>query len=120
MPRQPWSSVLWGYVHTDDPRHSEVQLARKLQERYSYRVKVEIFENRQRAQARKAILEWAALKMDRAARSPLPHIILFGHSWGASALVYLAPELERDGVPVALTIQVDSVRKHHEDDSVTG
>jgi hypothetical protein len=50
--------------------------------------------------------------------APRPRIILFGHSWGASALVYLARELGRDGVPVALTVQVDSVRKHGEDDSV--
>ena len=32
--------------------------------------------------------------------------------------MYLARELERDEVPVALTVQVDSVRKHGEDDSL--
>jgi hypothetical protein len=47
-----------------------------------------------------------------------PRIILFGHSWGASAVVYLARELEQEDIPVALTIQVDSVRRHSEDDSV--
>ena len=47
-----------------------------------------------------------------------PRIMLFGHSWGASAVVYLARELEKDGIPVALTIQVDSVAKHGQDDSV--
>ncbi|MBV9180495.1 MAG: hypothetical protein JO356_04220, partial [Acidobacteria bacterium] len=45
-------------------------------------------------------------------------VILFGHSWGASAAIYLARELERDGVPVSLTIQVDSIAKHGRDDSV--
>jgi pimeloyl-ACP methyl ester carboxylesterase len=43
---------------------------------------------------------------------PERRVILFGHSWGTSAVVYLARELEQDRVPVALTIQVDSVRKH--------
>ena len=108
-----------GYVHSDDRRHSEVQLARKLKERYGDRVKVEVFKNRERDQARKAILELVnGLAAGRSLSPQQPRIILFGHSWGASALVYLARELERDGVPVALTIQVDSVRKHQQDDSV--
>jgi hypothetical protein len=47
-----------------------------------------------------------------------PRIILFGHSWGASAVVYLARELEQDGIPITLTIQIDSVRKHGQDDSI--
>jgi hypothetical protein len=36
-------------------------------------------------------------------------IILYGHSWGASASVSLARALEKDGIPVLLTVQVDSV-----------
>ena len=43
-------------------------------------------------------------------------IVLFGHSWGASEAVNLAQELDRHGIPVLLTIQVDSVRKHGEED----
>jgi len=46
------------------------------------------------------------------------HIILFGHSWGASTVVYLARQLQRDQVPITLTVQVDSIRKHGEDDSI--
>ena len=38
-------------------------------------------------------------------------IILYGHSWGASAAVLLARDLRRQGVPVLLTVQVDSVAK---------
>jgi len=45
-------------------------------------------------------------------------IILYGHSWGASAVVALAGELHHDGIPVALTVQVDSVEKNGKDDSV--
>jgi len=108
-----------GFVHKDDRRHSEVQLARHLQETYCARARVEVFTNRQRHQARVAIREWLySVEPSLSDETPQPPIILFGHSWGASAVVYLARELERDGIPVALTIQVDSVRKHREDDSV--
>jgi hypothetical protein len=44
--------------------------------------------------------------------------VIYGHSWGASETVKLANQLNRDGVPVLLTIQVDSVAKSGEDDSV--
>ncbi len=43
-------------------------------------------------------------------------IVLYGHSWGASEAVTMARALEKDGVPVLLTIQVDSVSKFGEDD----
>jgi hypothetical protein len=45
-------------------------------------------------------------------------IIIFGHSWGASETVELARQLEKDGIPVILTIQVDSVSKRGENDAV--
>jgi len=106
-----------GFVHSDDTRHSEVQLARRLQSAYGESVQVRIFKNRDRAKAHTAIVEW--LNGVRTTDNPLePRVILFGHSWGASAVVYLARELEHDGVPVALTVQVDSIQKHGHDDSV--
>jgi hypothetical protein len=46
------------------------------------------------------------------------HIILFGQSWGASATVLLARELDRDHIPVMLTVQVDSVAKLWQNDRV--
>jgi hypothetical protein len=107
-----------GFVHRDDLRHSEVQLARRLQETYPGLVKVEVFRNRQREQARVAIIEWLNSVEPSSDETHQPRIILFGHSWGASAVVYLAGQLERNGIPVALTIQVDSVRKHGQDDSI--
>jgi hypothetical protein len=45
-------------------------------------------------------------------------IIIFGHSWGASETVELARQLEKDGIPVVLTIQVDSVSKFGQNDSL--
>lgn len=45
-------------------------------------------------------------------------IILFGQSWGGSAVVLLARELDRAGIPVLLTVQVDSVAKPFQHDGV--
>jgi pimeloyl-ACP methyl ester carboxylesterase len=45
-------------------------------------------------------------------------IILFGHSWGGSAAVLLARDLRRAHIPVLLTVQVDSVDKPWQNDSV--
>lgn len=110
-----------GFVHPDDVRHSEVQIVRELQSTYGNDVQVEIFRNRERKRAHKLILAWwnrkeaANLAGDENQNARL---ILFGHSWGASAVVLLARELEQDGIPVSLTIQVDSVRKHGQDDSI--
>lgn len=110
-----------GFVHTDDSRHSEVQLSRRLQAKYGSGVQVEVFKNRDKEKARKAILNWFNLLEVASATTnqrPEASLILFGHSWGGSAVIYLARELEKEGVPVTLTIQVDSVRKHGQDDSV--
>jgi hypothetical protein len=109
-----------GFVHSDDLRHSEAQLAKHVEQNDGDRVIVGMFENRQRAQARSMILDWIGrLKSAGLLEDGVqPRIILFGHSWGASAVVYLARDLEKDGVPVAFTVQVDSIKKHGEDDSV--
>jgi hypothetical protein len=110
-----------GFVHRDDLRHAEVQIAQQIQATYGNAVHVQIFENRRTADAHKLILDWFNREgngklTDAEKRSS--RIILFGHSWGASAVVSLARELQRDDIPVALTIQVDSVTKNVEDDSL--
>ena len=46
----------------------------------------------------------------------LARIVLYGHSWGASEAITLARALGKDGIPVLLTIQVDSVKKFGEND----
>jgi len=45
-------------------------------------------------------------------------IVLFGHSWGASAAVALARDLQREGIPVLLTVQVDSIAKIGQNDAL--
>jgi len=105
-----------GFVHSDDFRHSEVQLIQELRAAYGNSVDAEIFENRQIDEARSFILNRLGNLSER--EKARTRIILFGHSWGGSAVVYLSRDLQRDGIPVALTIQVDSVRKHGQDDSI--
>ncbi len=95
-----------GFVHNDDLRHAEVQIAQQIQVTYGNGVHVQIFENRRTQDAHKLILDWLSRERngkltDEEKRSS--SIILFGHSWGASAVVSLARELQRDGIPVALT-----------------
>ncbi|HKW18957.1 MAG TPA: hypothetical protein VJO35_15725 [Terriglobales bacterium] len=109
---------LGGFVRHDDVRHSEVQLAKKLGEEYGDRARVGIFENRHREDAHAAVLNW--LDENRNGLSDHEkagaHIVIYGHSWGAAAVLALARELEKDRIPVLLTIQVDSIGKPGLDD----
>jgi len=110
-----------GVVKFDDPVRSEVKLADHLRAEYPSGVFVETFENRNREKALKAIL--TQLSADRSAQiseneKRQARIILYGHSWGASTMVELARELDRRGIPVLLTVQIDSVKRFGADDSV--
>jgi len=110
-----------GFVRSNDTVHQEVQLAAHLRNQYPARMQVKIFENRQGREAHREVLEMLDADRDgelsdrekRAAR-----IVIYGHSWGASEGVTLARRLGHDGIPVLLTIQVDSVSKLGEDDKV--
>ena len=107
-----------GFVHRDDLRHSEVQLGQRLQSSYGRRVHVDVLENRQVGEAQKEVLRWVDQNNDgdlSSREKQQAHIILFGHSWGAAAAVSLARELQRDGIPVLLTVQVDTVSKSQDD-----
>jgi hypothetical protein len=110
-----------GFIRHDNPVHSEVQLAARLRKAYPSGVDVEIFENRRGENARKKILN--LLDTDRDGNPTLAEkqnarVILYGHSWGASEAIVVARELEGDGVPVLLTIQVDSVSRFHQNDAL--
>jgi pimeloyl-ACP methyl ester carboxylesterase len=109
-----------GFVHSDDLRHSEVQIARQIQATYTNGVQVQLFENRRTEQARKLVLDWLSVGNGKLTDDEKrgARLILFGHSWGASAVVNLARELQQNGIPVSLTIQVDSIGKNGENDSV--
>jgi hypothetical protein len=110
-----------GFVHKDDLRHSEVQLGQRLQSAYGRRVHVDVLQNRQVGEAQQEVLRWLDQNSDGALSTPekqRAHIILFGHSWGAAAAVSLARELQRDGIPVLLTVQVDTVSRSRQDNLI--
>ncbi len=108
-----------GFVHHDDTVHQEVLIANQLRKDYNSEIAVKIFENRLGRQAHREILR--LLDSDRdgtlsVAEKLTARIVLYGHSWGASEAIAMARALQKDGVPVLLTIQVDSVAKPGSDD----
>jgi hypothetical protein len=110
-----------GFVRHDNVIHSGVQLARNLRAAYGPDVYIETFENRHRSKAHEKILELLDSNRDgklSPSEKQNARIILYGHSWGASEAVTLAGELGKEGIPVLLTIQVDSVAKIGERDTV--
>lgn len=110
-----------GFVRHDDLRHGPVRLAQKIQKELPSGATVEVFENRHRKAAFEAILHLLDRNHDGSlsdAEKLQARIILFGHSWGASAAVLLSRDLDRVGIPVLLTVQVDSVAKPWQDDRV--
>lgn len=110
-----------GRIAGDNNIHQEVQFANHLRKEYPKEMAVDVFANHSGPRAHQAILRLldtdnnGALSADEKAQA---RIILYGHSWGASEAVTTARALERDGIPVLLTIQVDSVSKRGEDDGL--
>jgi pimeloyl-ACP methyl ester carboxylesterase len=110
-----------GFVRHDDPNHGPVQLAQKIRPDLPKDASIQIFENRHRKSAYRSILQLLDTNHDgvlSTAEKAQARIILFGHSWGASAVVMLSRELDRAGIPVLLTVQVDSVAKPWQRDKV--
>ena len=110
-----------GFVHPNDTRHSEVQMAENLRREYAGAAHVAVFENHHPERALAAVLEW--LDRDRDGRLSDPEkqrarIILYGHSWGGAAVVALARQLQREHISILLTIQVDSIAKPGQNDQV--
>jgi len=108
-----------GFVHADDQRHSEVQLVNKLRIRHAAGLYSQVFDNRHRKDAHRAILQWLDTDGDgnlSEAEKAASRIILFGHSWGGAAVISLARELQQENISVLLTIQVDSITKIGQND----
>ncbi|MGA3092724.1 MAG: hypothetical protein ABSD75_29355 [Terriglobales bacterium] len=103
-----------GFVKHDDAKHPEVQFAAYLRDRYRSSVFVEVFSNHNGEKALRQIL--CLLDTDHdgnltATEKEQARIVIYGHSWGAAETVSLARKLGRNGIPVLLTIQVDTVAK---------
>ena len=108
-----------GLVGRGNAVHSEVQLATRLRNDYTSGVQVRMFENRRGEQARRETLQLLDANHDGklSTQEKLDaQIAIYGHSWGASETVTLARALGKEGIPVLLTVQVDSVTKPGEDD----
>ncbi len=110
-----------GFVKHDNPVHSEVQLAARLRKAYPLGVDVETFESYHGEKAREKVLSFLNTNHDQTLtleEKSKARIIIYGHSWGGSEAISLARKLETDGIPVLLTVQVDSVSKIHENDAI--
>lgn len=122
-PQPPYILVgfVGGFVRHNNPHHGPVVLAKNMQRFSPTNSFIQVFENRHRKSAYKAILRQLDTNHDRIlSRAEKSHarIILFGQSWGASAVVLLARDLDRAGIPVLLTVQVDSIAKPWQDDDL--
>jgi pimeloyl-ACP methyl ester carboxylesterase len=107
-----------GFIRHDNLAHSEVQLGARLRQAYPLGVRVEIFESYHRGKALSRVREVLDTNHDRkltAGEKQSARIIIYGHSWGGSQAVNLARDLEKEGIPVLLTVQVDSISIHHND-----
>jgi pimeloyl-ACP methyl ester carboxylesterase len=109
-----------GFARADDQGHPEVQFAEYLRDRYRRDVHAEVFANHD---GKKALHEVLRL-LDRDGKgNPSPaekehaRVIIYGHSWGAAETVVFARELGKHGIPVQLTVQMDSIAKLGRDDS---
>jgi pimeloyl-ACP methyl ester carboxylesterase len=110
-----------GFVRHDNRNHGPVQLAERMEQFDPKDSYVRVFENRHRKAAYRAILRLLDRDHDGSLtpeEKDRAHIILFGQSWGGSAVVMLARELDRVGIPVLLTVQVDSVAKPWQKDAM--
>jgi hypothetical protein len=103
---------LGGIESRTDENRPAVQLAERLRALALPGVYVEVVEHAHRGDARK-LIEAAAGRDSKGRCSKAGcrdlHILLYGHSMGGAAVVKLARELKDRGLPVALTVQVDSV-----------
>jgi len=112
---------LGGFVKHENLIHSEVQLAARLRKEYPSGVNVETFESYRRGRARKRVLGLLDTDHDgtlATKEKQNARIIIYGHSWGGSEAIALARDLEKEGVPVLLTVQIDSISRIRENDKV--
>ena len=110
-----------GFVTSNDSKHPEVQFAELLRKSYPPNVHAEVFANHNGKKALRRVLQLLDSNGDgviTAGEKEQANIIIYGHSWGASQTVALARALGQQDIPVLLTIQVDSVRKPGQQDSI--
>jgi hypothetical protein len=108
-----------GNVSADNLVHREALVARELQQRFPLGLHAAVFANSDWKDALRTVLQLLdASGKGRPSENEkdAARIVIYGHSWGASETVTLARRLDQLGIPVLLTIQVDSVEKLNEND----
>lgn len=110
-----------GFARGTDQGHPEVQFAEYLQDHYQSSIYAKVFENHHGREALNTVLR--LLDSDGNGTLSISEkkqagIILYGHSWGAAETVLIARELAKRGIPVLLTIQVDSIAKPGRNESM--
>jgi pimeloyl-ACP methyl ester carboxylesterase len=103
---------LGGFEHGNDEHRGVRRVALDLRARGDINVTAETFGNHHRAAAMRFLRTLLDTngdgKLDSNERASA-RVILYGQSWGGAAAVKTARELNAWGVPVLLTVQVDSV-----------
>jgi hypothetical protein len=109
-----------GFAREDDLKHPEVNFAALLNKTYPSILHAEVFANHDGNRALERVLQLVDSNEDgviTATEKEKANVIIYGHSWGGSQTVALARALGHYGIPVELTIQLDSVRKPGQEDS---
>jgi hypothetical protein len=109
-----------GFAREDDLKHPEVNFAALLNKTYPSTLHAEVFANHDGDRALHRVLQLVDSNEDgiiTATEKMKANVIIYGHSWGGSQTVALARALGHYGIPVELTIQLDSVRKPGQEDS---
>lgn len=109
-----------GFAKEDDLKHPEVNFAALLKKTYPT-LHAEVFANHDGDKAFQWVLRLVDSNEDgvvATTEKKRANVIIYGHSWGGSQTVALARALGQYGIPVELTIQVDSVRKPGQEDSI--
>ena len=104
--------VLGGIESWSSPRRPVNVMAADLRARNLPNVNVETVEHRHSGLALRLIVD--ALDQNRDGKvdgdeRTSAHIVLYGHSMGGASVVKLARKLQKLGVPVQLTVQIDSI-----------
>jgi hypothetical protein len=109
-----------GRVHSGNMIHREAMLARDLRKDDPIGVHAIVFANHDAQHALETVLRLLDRNKDgclSTKEKKSARIVIYGHSWGASETVALARKLDHLGIPVLLTVQVDSVEKANENDA---
>jgi len=102
-----------GFVSTTDTKHPEVQFAAYLRDRYPL-IHAEVFGNHHGRMALHQVERLLDTDHDgviSSAEREQSTIIIYGHSWGATETAEFARQLGHMDIPVALTVQIDTIAK---------